>query len=199
MVTVAELRSSLGIPDSGSDTALQAAVSAAERQVAEVCGRSFAVPTATETRTFAAWHPEVLMLEDEIASTSGLVVATDDNDDGTAETTWAAGDYELAPFRLAGQYRPCSVITAVGSRYWPTTGRRRRVSITALWGWSTVPDVVRSAALMVAKDVWQSKDIGPGGVVGFGEFGAVRASGNRLVMELLREFVRKPVIGGVGR
>jgi hypothetical protein len=196
-VTVAELRGWLGIGDAADDALLSQAVDTAAAWIDEYCGETFVVPTAATARLFHAdgWN---LVRVDTFASTTGLVVATDDNDDGTAETTWTiTTDYILedANGRTVGEAQgPYRSIRAVGARSFPcSSSGRPLVSVTARWGWPATPAPVKQAAYVLAAEQWKQKDA-PFGVAAFGEFGALRVRANPVVAQLLAPYRRAAVV-----
>src|SRR5690606_17375049 len=85
----------------------------------------------------------------DISTTSGLVVKTDDDDDGTFETTWTASDYQLEPLDGITDSRAVWKIRAVGDRVFPVSVKGRAlVQVTAQWGWAAVPDPITTACLI---------------------------------------------------
>lgn len=177
--TVAEFKTRLGISDTSDDAALTTALNAACRSIDKTCGRRFWVDTEVVARTFrigyGAEYGIRLPAGTEIASTTGLIIKTDDNDDGTFETTWASTDYELGPTNALAGSEPVREITAVGDRLFPTGLRRSALQITALWGWPAVPSDIKEATLLLAGRFFKRKD-SPHGVAGFNDFGVVRLS-----------------------
>lgn len=198
--SLSELRSWLGVQDTADDDGLALALDVATRKVDDHCGRTFATATVAAARTLRANDPVVLRLDPgwDIQSTSGLVVKTDDNDDGTFETTWTPGvDFELdsgVGYDGASGW-PYGRLVAVGDRWWPTATRRRAVQITALWGWAAVPDPVKQATLILAAEAWKVKDA-PFGVAAFADFGPMRVRDNPMVASLLARY-RHPVTSAV--
>jgi Tfp pilus assembly protein PilX len=75
--------------ETGNDAELEIARLAAESAVRRFCGRDFKLETAATARTFRPTSGHRVWVDD-FYTVTGLIVATDDNDDGTAETTWAA-------------------------------------------------------------------------------------------------------------
>lgn len=131
---------------------VDAAVNAASRGIDTFCGRTFTVPTAATVRVFRASSCELLDIDD-LASTTGLIVKTDDDDSGTFETTWASTDYELLP--LNQQYgsvagHAYTQVQRVGDRTFPHSGRRARVQVTGRWGWAAIPATIRAVCIDVA-------------------------------------------------
>lgn len=196
-VTVAELRAWLGIPDAADDPLLSQACDTASTWIDEYCGETFVVPTAATARLFHAdsWN---LVRTDTFANTTGLVVATDDNEDGTAETAWTLGtDYLLEDTngRTVGEaVGPYRAIRAVDSKLFAASrSGRPLVSVTARWGWPVTPAPVKQAAYVLAAEQWKTKDA-PFGVAGFGEFGVLRVRNNPVVAQLLAPYRRAAVV-----
>lgn len=198
--TLSELRSWLAIDDTLDDSTLSLALDVASQKVDDFCGRTFAVPTGVSVRTFRSSSSLLLTLDPgcDIASTTGLVVRTDDNEDGTFETTWTI-DTDFVLEHQQGDNGattwPSWQIVAVGNRYWPTRTLRRTVQVTARWGWQAVPAPVKQATLLLAGEAFKAKDA-PFGVAAFGEFGPLRVRDNPMVAQLLRLY-RHPVTAAV--
>lgn len=211
--TLDELRSHLGITDvadSADDTKLTDALAAASRGIDKVCGRTFNDAVSTSARVYRArdWF---LTSVDDFSTTTGLVVATDEDDDGTYETTWSTSDYGTEPLNgvVDGESGwPFWQITAVGSRYFPSVNGpwwsrqryrwrpfplRASVQVTARWGWAAVPAPVHQACLLVAAEVFKLKDA-PFGVAGFDQYGPVRVRANPVAMGMLAPYERDPVL-----
>lgn len=199
--TLAELRSHMAIDDTVDDTSLSFALSVAQQKVDDHCGRTFVAATVATVRTLRSggWQRLVLDPGWDIQSTAGLIVKTDDNDDGTFETTWTIStDFELygsgVGYNGATGW-PTTELAAVGSKWWPADSLRRAVQITALWGWTAVPAPVKQATLIIAAEQWKLKDA-PFGVAGFGEFGPIRVRDNPMAASLLTRY-RHPVTSAV--
>lgn len=177
VLTVEDLRAHLDINSNQHETRLVNAVNAVNQSVVQHCGRDFDDVGSATARVF---YPEsrYVAIVDDFHTTVGLVVTTDEGDDGTYETTWSASDYQLEPLnqREAGITVPYCRIRAVGARWFPY-GCRPTLQVTARWGWATVPAAVKQAALLWAARTFHRKD-SPQGVAGFNEFGAVRLTSN---------------------
>lgn len=205
-VSVAELRSLVGLRDEADDAALTLHVEAASEAIESFCGRSFAVPTVAALRRVKAADPFRLMLPPghDIASTTGLVVATDDNDDGTAETSWTiTTDFELFPWAqvdAAGRASaPWTEIRSTGARLFPTCGRRPQVHVTARWGWPAVPWAVREAAAVLAHRRYVMSRNAPAGTVAMGDFGPMVLRDRPDLLQRLQDLTRKAKVGAYGR
>ena len=173
--TLAELKGFVGIPpaDTADDVTLQLALDSAALQVDHFCDRTFAADATATTRQYAATLGGTLSV-DPISTLTDLVVATDDNDDGTFETTWTIGtDYRVEPVNAAANGAPWTRLIALGPRWFPRLAYRPGVQVTAKFGWpgGAPPAPVKHAVLIQASRLWKRKDA-PFGVAGSVEFGS---------------------------
>jgi hypothetical protein len=174
-VTRAELAAWLGIVDSQNDQQLDSARVSASRAIDRYTARRFYKDTTATKRIYnpySVWTVDI----DDVATTSGLIVQTDDNDDGTADTTWSASDYITEPLNGVNsgvEGWPITRLRVTGNKFWPQIIYRPAVHVTAIWGWAAIPEQVKQATLIVAADLYKQKD-SPFGVAGFGDFGAIR-------------------------
>lgn len=159
----------------GNDTEMEQAIEAASRQIDGECRRRFYQDGSATLKIYAA-HDLYLLDVDPISTTTGLVVATDTDDDGVADTTWTTADYQLEPLNgivdgIAGW--PYTRIRAIGDHLFPIEASgRAAVHITARWGWAAVPDAIVSATLIQAAYLFRRKDAVTG-ILGTTDFGAV--------------------------
>ena len=112
------------------------------------------------------------MLTDDIVSITTL--QTDDNGDGSYETTWTAGtDYVLAPSNNALDGWPYTEIdtSVTAPRAFPT-GVYRGTKVVGVFGWPAVPSAVVQAAVIQANAVWMSRSSGFG-IIGSQELGGI--------------------------
>lgn len=167
------------------------------------CGQHFY--RVTEARTFAprsVWELSV----DPFVPGSITSFRLDYTGDGTFETSWTEGlNYQA--LRQGESYNPNafgtprphnfirvllgSPATEAGGQFFPFTWpftHMDRVQITATWGWQEVPANVQQAALMMAADLFKTKDA-PWGIAGMGDLGLVKAQANPWIIELLRAYV----------
>lgn len=196
-VTVDEIRDYLEGEIVGHQLVLDAAVLAASRGVETFCRRVFNKANAATPRRYRVDDDERVSIDD-LHTTTDLTVETDDDGDGTFETTWDASEYELEPLDgvVDGQSGwPLHTLRAVDSRRWPCGGRRARLRVTAQWGWATVPAPVYSAALIVAAEMAKLPEA-PLGVAGYGEMGVVRVRSNPMAASKLAPYVRDPILVG---
>ena len=191
-----ELKNYLAIGDQADDAVLTDALASVSREIEDHTQRQFNQSAAATSRRYYPEHA-CLVQVDDLHTTTGLVVETDADGDGTFETTWSSADYELYPLDgVVGGVPgwPFSEIRAVASHTFPRGGRPT-VRITAQWGWAEVPDPVKQACLILASETAKLKDA-PFGVAGFSEWGAVRVRQNPLAAKKLAPYVRHPVLVG---
>jgi hypothetical protein len=199
--TLAELKAFVSIPvlDVVDDTALQLALDAATTQVENWADRVFTADATVTTRDYMVTDTATLDV-DPLSTLTGLVVATDDNGDGTFETTWAASDYRVEPTNAGAAGVPWDRIVALGTRWFPKNTVRPTVRVTAEFGWpgGVVPQAVKLATLIQASRLFKRKDA-PFGVAGSVEFGSEMRLLNELdrdAQNLLRPFRRNWWIAG---
>lgn len=198
-----ELKSRLQIAPSNTkdDYELQLAIQGVTDWITSYCGQCFY--QVTEARMFAprgVWELSV----DPFVPGSITSFTLDYNGDGTFETSWTEGvnyqalregeSYNPGAF---GTPRPFNYIrvlmggTAGGGQFFPFTWpftHQDRVKITATWGWAEVPANIQQSALMMAADLFKTKDA-PWGIAGMGDLGLVKAQANPWIIELLRPYV----------
>jgi hypothetical protein len=194
--TLAELKSRLRITDTGDDTQLTAALATASRGIEHCTGRQF---NDAGSATARVYPPDMgcWARVDDFHTVVGLVVKTDEDDDGTYETTWDAADYQLEPLNgiVDGQTGwPYNEILAIESRHF-RPGRRATLQVTARWGWSAVPAPVKEATLILAEDIFKLRDT-PFGVGGYAEYGRIRARQNPEVWNRIAPYRRDAVLVG---
>src|SRR6185369_13317676 len=129
---------------------------------------------------------------DDFSTLTGLVVETDTGYDNTYATALTINtDFIVQPRDQLQNGQPwpyTKLVMAPRSRHYfpaPYLGQRETVRVTARWGWSAVPDQVKHACLIGAKDWFQGKDANPGGYIGLGDWGPVRMRENLNVRYLL--------------
>ena len=173
-VALSELKSALGITGSTDDDFLNLAIDAAEQAIDDLCGRVFTAAGSTSARTYRA--QPYLAVTDDVSTLTGLVVKTDTSGDGTFDQTWASTDYQVEPLNNLAKGRAVFNLRAVGDYLFPVYGDGLvSLEVTANWGWPSVPDAVKQAALMYSSRLY-GRRASPMGVIGVGDFGPVRIS-----------------------
>lgn len=158
-VTTSQLKSYLRVGDAVDDAELAFAITAASRAVDQDTNRQFGVLSAAEERIYRAypdyergyWVVEV----DDFQSTTNLAVEVDD----TVVTTFLK-----EPRNASQRSRPWTrVVFTSDSETLPC--RASEVAVTALWGWTAVPDTVKQATLLQASRFFKRRDA-PFGIAG---------------------------------
>ena len=198
--SAAELRDHFRIDDADDDVILDRALASASRWVTAHCARDFNQADSATARRFYPRNDGTVDVDD-IASTTGLVVATDEGDDGAYEITWTIDtDYMLEPLNgvmdgIPGW--PYTRIRRMEVYTWPTGWQYRPpVRVTAIWGWPAVPSPVKEATLIQAARIYKRRDSPDGVLGGLGDFGPVRV-GTRIdpdVEALLFPYRKQPVL-----
>ena len=169
--SLAEFKSAVGITDSADDTALQSVLDATDALIDNYTDRAAGFGTASQTRYYTA-EDFSYVLVDDLVSVSSLT--TDDNGDGTYETTWTLNtDYVFAPANNALDGWPYTSIET--SVTWPKNfpkGVYRGVKVIGVFGWPAVPSAVKQAAIIQAGAVWSSRT-SPFGVIGSQDLGGI--------------------------
>jgi hypothetical protein len=190
--TLQELKSYMGISTVSNDVVLEVAINTSSRAIDQHCGRRFTKDTSATARTYPADDPYCIEVDD-FWTTSGLIVRTDEDNDGTFETTWAATDYELAPANgmvsgLTGF--PYWRVRAVDSKRFPAALKRTQVAqVTAQWGWNAVPSAVYQSCLELAKDAFKAREA-TSSILGNETFGIVRIRQSAMVSAWLEPYCR---------
>jgi hypothetical protein len=191
LITLAQLKTRLGVSDTTDDTLFTNVIRAATSGINHACGRDFQQAASVSARRYRPIACDMVITHD-FHTTTGLIVKTDDGDDGTYETTLSSADYELDPIDgiVNGQTGwPYTAIRLVNGSRFPH-GLRHTVQVTAAWGWAAVPASITEAAYVLSEDIAKLRDA-PFGVGGFGEFGRIRARENPHVAMLINDYRRE--------
>ena len=168
--TLAEFKSAVGITDSTDDAALQSVLDATDLLINNYCDTKvgFGI-TASQTRYYTTDNL-LYVLTDPIVTVTSL--QTDDDSDGTYETTWSSTDYVLSPRNAALDGRPYTEIdtNVLDTRTFPLG--YLGVKVVGTFGFPSVPAAVKQAELIQAGAVWSSRTA-PFGVIGSADLGGV--------------------------
>jgi len=169
--TLSEFKAAVGITDTTDDAALQSVLDATDTLIDLYCDRKTGFGTATETRYYTAEDYEYVLTDDLVSVTT---LQTDDDANGTYETTWTAGtDYVLAPRNAALDGFPYTEIDT--SVTWPRNFPKDvylGVKVVGVFGFPAVPAAVKQAEIIQAGAVWNSRTA-PFGVIGSADLGGI--------------------------
>ena len=172
----------MSISDNTDNDLLENLVESASRSIDRIANRRFYLDTTASARLYRAYS-NIFVYVDDIGTTSSLVVAVDENGNGSYSKTLTLNtDYILDPLTSPSLNRPYTQLTMVSNtETWPifpgltSNGLRPGVQVTARWGWPSVPDDLNMACLILTADLYKRKDA-PGGILGLGDLGVVRMS-----------------------
>ena len=172
----------MSISDNTDNDLLENLVESASRSIDRIANRRFYLDATASARLYRAYS-NIFVYVDDIGTTSNLVVAVDENGNGTYSKTLTLNtDYILDPLTSPSLNRPYTQLTMVSNtESWPifpgitSNGLRPGVQVTARWGWPSVPDDLNMACLILTADLYKRKDA-PGGILGLGDLGVVRMS-----------------------
>lgn len=192
--TTAELRSyATRHTDTVDDTELALALTAASRAIDRHTGRQFGLIAVAEQRAYTAhldrrihrYRPRWIVDIDDLMSTANFAISIN----STAVTT-----YTLRPFNAPTTIsRPWTELVIDGQSEARPVGDDDEVLVTALWGWTSVPDTIKQATLLQASRFFARRD-SPYGVAGSPELGAETRLTARVdpdVGVMLRDYVRE--------
>ncbi|QJY51253.1 phage gp6-like head-tail connector protein [Pseudonocardia broussonetiae] len=173
--TTIELRSFVRIPDADAqdDVQMGLAIAAASRAIDAVTHRQFGVVAAPEARYYTArydahrsrWYVEI----DDLMTLVGLAVAFDAAGDETYSETVTL--HALRPVNAPQKARPYTELVVRPASSVAVNGADAGVKVTALWGWTAVPDAVKQATLLQASRLLQRRD-SPYGIAGSPDAGS---------------------------
>lgn len=139
---------------------MEIAIQAASSWLDDYFDTTFYAVTATQYFT-ARWY-DLLHVPDLLTVTT---LKTDEDGDGTYETTWTTSDYRLEPVNAAARrnpipYRQIRIKEVSGSYNFPT-GVEYGVEIAGTWGYCTAanrPAEIKQWTLLMAHRLWRRKD-----------------------------------------
>jgi hypothetical protein len=168
---LSEFKQAVGITDNTDDAALQSVLDATDTLIDLHCDRKTGFGTATETRYYTAEDYEYVLTDDLVSVTT---LQTDDDANGTYETTWTSGtDYVLTPRNAALDGFPYTEIDT--SVTWPRNFPKDvylGVKVVGVFGFPSVPAAVKQAEIIQANAVWASR-VSPYAIVGSADLGGI--------------------------
>lgn len=189
--SLARLKARLGIADSNTakDAELTDRLESASRDIDRWCSRQF----GRDEEASARWYiPGATGVDtDDFWTADDLTVTPYAYTGSEAGAAWTVSGLTLEPLNgvvdgVPGwPYRRLVYGYAMGPRYGCGL-----VSVTARWGWESVPKNVETACLILAAMDNKAGDA-PFGVVGFGDY-AMRIRSNPMAEEKLRAYVKDP-------
>lgn len=165
--TAAELKAFVRKTESVDDTQVALAVTAASRAIDHSTNRQFGKVGVAEARYFTArWDREIcrwVVRIDDLMTTTDLAVATDSGADYSYAGAITA--YDLKPLNAAAKGKPWTELVVRHTSGTSLTHISDAVRITALWGWTAVPDTIKQATLLQANRILSRRG-SPFGIAG---------------------------------
>ena len=141
------------------DDAIETVIEAASRWIEDYTGTRFYA--TTETRYYTAEYHDLIVVDDLLSVTT---LKTDEDDDGTYETTWTTSDYRLWPVNASTDGLPYRMIRTrdSGSYSFPVTVDAG-VEIAGSFGFnsgasSAAPAQIKQACYLLSQRLWRRKD-----------------------------------------
>ena len=161
---------------------------------------AYSIPPYVSARVYYPDDLTTITFED-IATTTGLIVAFDFSNSGTYANIITSTNYQLEPLNGVMDGTPgwpfyrLHVIQTWPPLLWTSIGYpRASVQITAQWGWSAVPAPVVEACLMLAEETFKMKDapFGVSAQIGLAG-GGLRVRDNPKIYNLVSRYDRMPI------
>lgn len=169
--TLDDLLERINMPDESRYNLLSDLLVDISGQLDAECGRQFyRIPqvSGTTTRTYDGDGSDTLLIPEGIVSITTISVY--DQQYGTA-TALGANDYVLRPSHPAPGWPYSRVILTGEGTYANFTSGFGTVSITGVFGWSAVPELVHLAVLERAQEAYHQSQTREAGTVGLPEMG----------------------------
>lgn len=164
--TAAELKAYLRISDADDDAQIALAITAASRAVDQYTNRQFGLVAAAEARKYTAFWDRnrcrYVVPIDDLMTQVGLTVAV---------AAGAVDVFDLKPANSVAVGRPWTELVVAPAAAVKPTITQDAVTVTAKYGWTTVPDTVKQATLLQASRIFKRRDA-PFGVAGSPELGS---------------------------
>jgi hypothetical protein len=169
-ISLADAKRQLDIADAADDAILERLITATSALIDSYTNRRF--DNAVETRYYTPEDIGIVRIDDLVSATE---VKTDDNADGSYETTWTAGtDYVPLPENASTDGLPFNHVSTTpwGTKSFPV-GTLKGLRVVGTWGFPAVPEPVKIACLIQVTMLYRAKEA-PFGVIGSAETGIIR-------------------------
>jgi hypothetical protein len=170
-VTADDLKQYLRIDDTADDLNITLAISTASRLIDRATHRQFGQTDALEARVYTAqwdpftvygtWYGQWYIDCDDLTDVTGLVVTS---------PTGPIDHFRFEPGNAVSKGMAYTRLVVKNESTAKPDGFEDTVTITAKWGWSTVPDTIKQATLIQASRIHIRRD-SPFGVAGSPDLG----------------------------
>ena len=165
-VSTAELKAYVRISDAVDDATLALAISAASRAVDRHCNRQFGSVAGPELRRYTAeWDRRLSRWRVQFDDLMSVSAFSAEADAGIIDV------YDLKPVNAAVKSRPWTEMVVDPDSTYRPIGTQDEVAVTAVWGWTSVPDTIKQAVLLQSSRLF-SRRTSPFGVAGSPDLGS---------------------------
>ena len=170
---------------------VEAARAAAIAQLNNDCQRTFVVAGSASARLYAPSSYEIVRIHD---CTSVTLVTNDGNTIGSSL-------YQLEPVNAmswTGEAVPYEQIRMIGSTAWEygtNNLKQATVSVTATWGWSSIPYPIIEACKIITKDIVMNRNSFGFGLAAITEQAGITARTNPFVASAINTYRRVEAFG----
>ena len=175
--SVADVKAALRITDTIDDALIENSINSACRLIDQYCNRYFYLGSSDqEQRYFNTNDPYYIWMDDLAEFTSLDTSSTMKNQ---YDINWTNSgdypDYELTPKNNLGNgyYSPYTGIKATGHYLFPFFGENSLIRVTGRWGWASVPEPIKFAAIIQSSRLFKRLE-SPLGVAGVSDMGVMR-------------------------
>ncbi len=170
---------------------LQACLDAADEGVQDLCQRKFVVASTPSARTYVPKHCfDVLRIHD----CTSVTTVVENGVTLTAGVDYQAETAEgVQTVSWAGVVMPYEQLRRF-SGTWYTNQGRGTVVATAPWGWAAIPESIKMACRVGAKDLADVRNVKLG-IAAVNEFGPLRVRENPAVQRFAEKFLRTEAFG----
>jgi len=162
--TLEEVKAHLGhMTAETDDDILEDIINAVSAEIDKYCDRTFTSSSATK---YYDGVQDDLLVDDLVSVTS---LKLDMDGDHVYETTLSDSDYDLLPYNESPKWLvKLSESSSYGSF---AEGKTKAVEITGMWGFSSVPEPVKQAAIIQSCRIYRLSQSGYGTEIGTPEIG----------------------------
>lgn len=174
--TLADVKAALRIQDTVDDALIENSINSASRLIDQYCNRYFYSGSAGEVRYYKANDGFTCWIDDAQVITQVVTASVDPT---IYDTTWDAGDYQVLPINRVsnGGYYPITALSATDNYLFPVWADIALVKVTGTYGWPTIPEPIKFAAIIQASRLFKRLE-SPLGVAGVSDIGIMRVGAN---------------------
>ncbi len=174
-VTLAEAKAYERDAGSADDTLVASCITAASRAIDHRCHRQFGLTGSPVARVYT--HVSGTRIDgrpalaiDDVQTTTGLAVAIDSGSGVFGSALTNGTDFDLWPWNAAADGKPWThvVLRPTAAAWFPCSARG--VQVTANFGWTTVPTLVKHACLIQTSRFVMRRE-SPWGIAGSPDLG----------------------------